>query len=90
MSGSNDVATEIKVGGKFYARRIMPESEVEALCDAILEKLYKLKEDLEPVPRKDDGATPDTRDGSSLIMHLRAIMGLYLILRKMEDCYVWK
>lgn len=68
MSGSNNVATgtksEVKPSRKF---------EVEALCDAILEKIFKLRDDLEPALRGDDGTTPDTREGSPLIMSLQAI-----------------
>lgn len=66
MSGGNDTVSEVKVGRKF---------EVEALCEGILEKVRKLKEDLEPVLRRDDGTTPETRDGSPLIMQLQAIDG---------------
>lgn len=65
MSGSNNVA-DVRGSRKF---------EVEALCDGILEKVRKLKEDLEPVLKKDDGTTPDTRDGSPLIVQLQAIDG---------------
>lgn len=66
MSGGNNTVSEVQGSRKF---------EVEALCDGILEKVRKLKEDLEPVLKKDNGTTPETRDGSPLIMQLQAIDG---------------